>query len=82
MWCISEHAFQVIDSGRRGQLGVTFNVSLFAIFILMLLITSLFVHLFIPMAYVITYTQMTYRSTIPVGVPRLCLCISLPASSP
>lgn len=80
--CISEHAFQVIDSGWRGQLGVKFTVSLFTVVILVLLFTSLFMHLFIPMAYVITYTQMTHRSTIPVGVPRLCLCISLPASSP
>ena len=81
--CLSEHAFQVIDSRRRGQLDVTFVVSVFVVVILgLLLFTSLFMHCFIPMAYVIAYIQMTYRSIIPVGVLRFCLCISLPASSP
>lgn len=81
--CLSEHTFQVVDSGRRGQLDVTFIVSVFVVVVLgLLLFTSLFMHCFIPMAYVIAYTQMTYRSIIPVGVLRFCLCISLPASSP
>ena len=77
-----EQLFQVICSGRRGQLDVTFVVSVLVAVSGLLLFTSLFMHHFIPVAYVITYTQMTCRSIIPVGVLRFCLCISLPASSP
>lgn len=40
--------------------------------------TSLFKHCFIPVAYIITYTQMTCRSIISVGALSFCLCIFLP----
>lgn len=76
--CLSEHASWVIDLSRRGQLDVTFVVSVFVVVILGLsLFTSFFMHCIIPMAYIIAYTQMTCRSIIPVGARRFCLCISL-----